>query len=201
MKRKTLLKIESFRLKVSKALLSETGFRIIDPLLRVSSLLIMISFIFEFLPYFLSEVDKGFPRSLSSESIRYSEIFQLFLFLWVGVLVTYLFRSLIEWLHRNFLKTFERKSSFEIWRQVTAQSFLTIFVSGIVLLLGLSFGNFFKVYSNDLSFLGEIFTTMNKYETTLFYASIFSLVLYVSYSYLLKGIQTFLNGIKEKIES
>ena len=134
MKRKTLLKIESFRLKVSKALLSETGFRIIDPLLRVSSLLIMISFIFEFLPYFLSEVDKGFPRSLSSESIRYSEIFQLFLFLWVGVLVTYLFRSLIEWLHRNFLKTFERKSSFEIWRQVTAQSFLTIFLSGIVLL-------------------------------------------------------------------
>jgi|GEM_PF-5020752 len=201
MRRRTLLKIESFGLKVSKAILSTTGYRIIDPLLRVISLLILISFIYKFLPYFLSEVEKGFSRSLSSESIRYSEIFQLFLFLWVGVLITYLFRSLIEWLHLNFLKTFERKSSFEIWRQVTAQSFLTIFVSGIVLLLGLSFGNFFKVYSHDLGFLEEIFTTMNKYETTLFYTSIFSLILYVSYSHLLNGIQTFLNGIKNKIES
>lgn len=201
MRKRTLLKIESFGLKVSKAVLSATGFRIIDPLLRVISLLILISFIYKFLPYFLSGVEKGFPRSLSSESIRSSEIFQLFIILWGGVLVTYLFRSFIEWLHRDLLKTFVQKSSFEIWRQVTAQSFLTIFVSGIVLLLGLSFGNFFKVYSHDLGFLEEIFTTMNKYETTLFYTSIFSLILYVSYSYLLNGIQTFLNGIKEKIES
>lgn len=201
MKRKTLLKIESFRLKVSKVVLSATGFRIIDPLLRVSSLFIMISFIFELLPYFLSGVEKGFPRSLSSELIRYSEIFQLFLLLWIGVLVTYLFRSLIEWLHRNFLKTFERKSSFEIWRQVTAQSFLTIFVSGIFLVIGLSFGNFFKFYSHDTGFVEDFFRKMNKYETTLFYTSIFSLILYVSYSYLLNGIQTFLNEIKNKIES
>ena len=200
MRRRTLLKIESFGLKVSKAILSTTGYRIIAPLLRVTSLLILMSFIYKFLPFFLFGSEEGFPRSLSSESIKGSEILQLFTFLWVGVLVTYLFRSLIEWLHCNFLKTFERKSSFEIWRQVTAQSFLTIFVSGIVLLLGLSFGNFFKAYSNDISFLEEIFTTMNKYETTLFYTSIFSLILYVSYSYLLNGIQTFLNDFKNKIQ-
>jgi hypothetical protein len=200
MKRRTVLKIESFRLKVSKAVLSAAGFRIIDPLLRVSSLLILISFIYEFLPFFLLGVEKGFPRSLSSESIRCSEILQLFIFLWGCVLCTYLFRSFIEWLHRNFLKTFERKSSFEIWRQVTAQSFLTIFVSGIVLLLGLSFGNFFKTYSHDLGFLEEIFRAMNKYETTLFYTSIFSLILYVSYSWILNWIQSILNEFRNKIQ-
>lgn len=200
MRRRTLLKIESFGLKVSKAILSTTGYRIIAPLLRVISLLILMVFIYKFLPFFLFGAEEGFPRSLSSESIKGSEILQLFTFLWGGVLVTYLFRSLIEWLHRNFLKTFERKSSFEIWRQVTAQSFLTIFVSGVVLLLGLSLGNFFKAYSNDLGFLKDLFGKMSKYETTLLYASIFSLILYVSYSYLLNGIQTFLNDFKNKIQ-
>lgn len=201
MKRRILLNIESFRLKISKAVLSTAALRIIAPFLIGGSLLMLISFLFELLPFFLSGAEIGFPRFTSSEPVRSFEILKLFLCLWVIVLLVYLFKSLIIWLHHTFLKKIKRKSSFEIWNQLTVQSFLSIFVSGILLLLGLTYGNVFRVYSYDTNLLEDTYRSMNKFETTLFYTSIFSLVLYVSYSYLLDQIQPLLTELRTKINN